>query len=70
LIGSALAPRPYYYNGYYDPYYYDDPYYAPRAYYAPAPRAYYAPAPRVYDQAPVYNDICDTPGSKPAWAMC
>jgi hypothetical protein len=71
LIASALAPRyPYYYNGY-DPYYYnEDPYYAPRAYYAPAPRVYYAPTPRVYQQGPVYNDICDTPGSKPAWAMC
>jgi len=71
LIATALAPRyPYYGNGY-DAYYYnEDPYYARNSYYAPAPGVYYAPTPRVYDQGPVYNNICDAPGSKPAWAMC
>jgi hypothetical protein len=73
LIASALAPRyPYYNNGYYngyDPYYYnEDPYYAPRARYAP--RVHYAPAPSVYYEGPAYNDVCNTPTSKPAWAMC
>lgn len=68
LIGSALAPRypyAYYdqrprYRYYEEPRYYDEPAY----YYQPAPRAYY-PAPERY-----YNSPCNSPGSKPAWAMC